>query len=334
MGDNYDFIDTASDFNDDDTDDVSSDSSTNESSDTDTSDNFTDVGVESSDDSIEINDSDGFAYELESMFEGFDHFDFDDEAPKPHTDVVIESDDTDFESETEDVIEDIVVIELVVSTMEAYEDEDYEVEEIELLANEESESENDEKAAFHSLHNDLTNPDLFIENEEGDYTYDENEHGKQSYGNLSDEIGERNLTAQRELDSKLETDDAGHLIATRFSGSGDNENLEPMDRNLNRGSFKRRENSWADSLENGDKVFVNIESYHSENNDHPEAFMGYTITEHQDGTREWDAFSYQNESNSVQVAQNEEVYEQNDLMDEYANPIDYNPDDFEDELSS
>ncbi|MBQ4575109.1 MAG: DNA/RNA non-specific endonuclease [Clostridia bacterium] len=186
-----------------------------------------------------------------------------------------------------------------------------------------------------SMHDDLNNPDLFKENEQGDYTYSENEFGKNASGSLELNKGERDAKAQREVggDDRRATDDGGHLIGTRFGGDGGTENLEAQDRNLNRGSFKIRENEWASQLENGDKVFVNTESYRSNDSERPGAFMGYTVVEHPDGTREWDAFSYQNESAAVQKAQNEELAEQNDLMDEYDNPIDYDPAEYEAELS-
>lgn len=188
-----------------------------------------------------------------------------------------------------------------------------------------------EEPLIRSLHDDLTDSDLFNKN---DYTYGETEYGKYAYGVLKDENGERNLSDQKNLPGKLPLDDSGHLIATRFDGSGSMENLVPMERNLNRSSYKARENSWAASLDNGDKILVSVESFDAEGNDRPNAIMGYTITEHPDGTRDWDVFSYQNESRQVQAAQNEELYLQNDLIDEYENLITYDPGEFEDELSS
>ncbi len=191
-----------------------------------------------------------------------------------------------------------------------------------------------DKRGSRSLNYDLNNADLFNENKKGDYTYGKTEYGKVAFGNLKLETGKRDSAAQRTVgnDDRRPTDDGGHLIGTRFDGDSGQKNMDAQERNLNRGSYKIRENDWAESLENGDKVFVNIESYKSNNSDRPDAFMGYSISEHPDGTREWDAFSYQNESAATQEEWNRTI-EENDSEDQYNNPIDYNPADYADELS-
>ena len=191
-----------------------------------------------------------------------------------------------------------------------------------------------DKRGSRSLNYDLNNADLFNENKKGDYTYGKTEYGKVAFGNLKLETGKRDSAAQRTVgnDDRRPTDDGGHLIGTRFDGDSGQKNMDAQERNLNRGSYKIRENDWAESLENGDKVFVNIESYKSNNSDRPDAFMGYSISEHTDGTREWDAFSYQNESAATQEEWNRTI-EENDSEDQYNNPIDYNPADYADELS-
>lgn len=56
----------------------------------------------------------------------------------------------------------------------------------------------------------------------------------------------------------LDDDDGGHLIATIFKGSGNMDNLVPMNSNLNRGEWKKLENEWANALNDGDKVRVKI----------------------------------------------------------------------------
>lgn len=40
-------------------------------------------------------------------------------------------------------------------------------------------------------------------------------------------------------EDRLVTDDGGHLIASIFNGSGNLDNLVPMDSNLNRGAWKK-----------------------------------------------------------------------------------------------
>ena len=88
----------------------------------------------------------------------------------------------------------------------------------------------------------------------------------------------------------------------------------------------------ADQLSSGNKVYENVETFKSNGSQRPDAYMGYTITEDQNGNREWDAFSYTNASASEQQEWND-LTENNDLMDEYDNamdyPDDYNPGDYE-----
>lgn len=82
--------------------------------------------------------------------------------------------------------------------------------------------------------------------------------------------GENRHTGEVKSEGK---DDGGHLIATRFGGSGEVDNLVAMDSHLNRGEYKRMENSWADKLEekneNGEskyKIDVDIRCKYTEKN--------------------------------------------------------------------
>lgn len=197
-------------------------------------------------------------------------------------------------------------------------------------------SQNQSSDAARILSNDLNNPDLFNENKQGEYSYIRDEYGKSAFGSLELEKGTRDPKAQSNVggEYRTERDDGGHLIGTRFKGDPGERNLEAQDRNLNRGAYKRMENDWAQSLEDGNKVFVNVESYRSNESERPDAFMGYQITEHPDGSRDWEAFSFQNESPEERNAQLEEVAQHSDLADQYQNamdyPEDYNPADYED----
>ena len=118
-------------------------------------------------------------------------------------------------------------------------------------------------------------------------------------------------------------DDGGHLLATRFNGSSEKENMDPQNKNSNRGTYKKMENRWADSLEKGDKVYAHVETFKSNGSERPDVYMGYTITEHSDKSRDWEAFSVQNESAKVQEARNQEVAQQSDLHKEYHNAMEY-----------
>ena len=175
-----------------------------------------------------------------------------------------------------------------------------------------------------SLHDDLRDPNLFTDNQPGNYTYGETPYGKHAEGNMTLSDGERNARAQREAGgvNRRPTDDGGHLIGNRFDGSGDAENLDAQDSNINRGSYKQLENREAAQLQNGDQVFTSKDTFKSNHSERPDAYMGYDITEQPDGTRDWDAYSYQNENAATQEAWNSEsstVF--SEMASEYPNPM-------------
>jgi hypothetical protein len=81
-----------------------------------------------------------------------------------------------------------------------------------------------------------------------------------------------------------ESDDhGGHLIASIFGGSGDIDNLVPMNQNLNQGRWKILENKWSDALNSSEKVKVDIEPKYRGDSQRPERFeVRYKI-----GDSEW-----------------------------------------------
>ena len=84
------------------------------------------------------------------------------------------------------------------------------------------------------------------------------------------------------------------------------------------------EDGWDAALENGDKIYAHVDTYKSNGSDRPDVYMGYTVTEHPDGSREWDAFSYQNESAATQEAWADELAafdEENPEKNPYDNPM-------------
>ena len=85
------------------------------------------------------------------------------------------------------------------------------------------------------------------------YKYQTDELGRIIYceGTLRLEEGERNTYAQKVVgrEDRETTDEGGHLVATIFGGSGDIDNLVPMDSNLNKGEWKKLENTWKKALE-------------------------------------------------------------------------------------
>lgn len=167
----------------------------------------------------------------------------------------------------------------------------------------------------HSLKDDIENENLFVDNVKGDYSYSENEFGKNANGNLeiTDSII-RDFNAQKSVGDEFRRndDDGGHLIGARFGGSPQLDNLEAQNRNLNRGSYKKMENIWNDELKDDNNVFVNISTYKQEDIDRPDAYMGYSILEKENGEREFDVFSFQNESRDT-LEEWEKIVEEMDM---------------------
>ena len=165
-----------------------------------------------------------------------------------------------------------------------------------------------------NFHDDIRDPNLFTENAAGNYQYETRaDGGKSAAGSLrlADSAVRDNQAqasvggdARRGKDHDWGPDDGGHLIGARFGGSPGEENLTAQSRNLNRSDYKRMENEWAEHLNNGDKVFVFVET---DGGDRPTAYMGYVIYESPDGTRDWDVFSFTNESRSEQERWDEEL---------------------------
>ena len=199
-----------------------------------------------------------------------------------------------------------------------------------------------------NFHDDIRDPNLFTENAAGNYQYETRaDGGKSAAGSLrlADSAVRDNQAqasvggdARRGKDHDWGPDDGGHLIGARFGGSPGEENLTAQSRNLNRSDYKRMENQWAEHLDNGDKVFVFVET---DGGERPTAYMGYVIYESPDGTRDWDVFSFTNESRSEQErweeeldayeAQHPEIYEEMGMHpreEEYLDYTDKNANDY------
>lgn len=73
-------------------------------------------------------------------------------------------------------------------------------------------------------------------------------------------------------------DEGGHLIASIFNGPGERLNLLPMNGNLNKGTWKSMENTWASALKEGKQVSVKIEPVYSGKSVRPDSFnVEYSI---------------------------------------------------------
>nr|WP_297430191.1 DNA/RNA non-specific endonuclease [Clostridium sp.] len=112
----------------------------------------------------------------------------------------------------------------------------------------------------------------------GGHTYSTDELGriKEVNGTLSRNKAKRNPYDQKVAgrEDRLSTDDGGHLIASIFDGSGDLDNMVPMDSTLNRGDWKAMENSWARALKEDPPktVEVKISPQYSGSSTRPIAF--------------------------------------------------------------
>lgn len=84
---------------------------------------------------------------------------------------------------------------------------------------------------------------------------------------------DRNTYQQRKAGKSGDSgDEGGHLLASIFDGPGEKLNLVPMDANLNKGVWKKMENSWAKALEDGKPVKVKINPTYSADSTRPDKF--------------------------------------------------------------
>ena len=120
-------------------------------------------------------------------------------------------------------------------------------------------------------------PNVCYETVEG-YKYKTNDVGAitEVEGTLKLGEGNRNLYAQRIAggDYRLPDDDGGHLIASQFLGSGELDNLVPMNSQINRsgGKWYNMEQEWANALKEGKEVKVKIEPIYDSDNLRPVSF--------------------------------------------------------------
>jgi len=96
-------------------------------------------------------------------------------------------------------------------------------------------------------------------------------------------------------DDRAETDDGGHLIATRFGGSPDLDNLVAENSFINRSQYKILENSWARDLDAGNRVLVNIEPHYGVDGQRPTHITGEYTVIRPDGSSYHENFSLTNE---------------------------------------
>ena len=124
------------------------------------------------------------------------------------------------------------------------------------------------------------------------YFTDELGRIKEVEGSLNKNTAKRKPYDQKVAgrEDRLPTDDGGHLIASIFEGSGELDNLVPMDATLNRGDWKAMENSWAKALDNGKTVDVKIEPIYSGTSQRPISFE----VEYKIGNGKWIQETFKN----------------------------------------
>ena len=163
------------------------------------------------------------------------------------------------------------------------------------------------------------------------YHYKMNDYGQLLHagGELRLEDGKRNNYAQRIAggENRHEEDDGGHLIASRFGGSGELDNIVPEDKSVNRGGFKSLENEWARNLEDGNKVYVDIDPVYQNDSKRPILITGsYEIDDGNKKEKEY--FSMTNEN----LESDEFSLPEDDLTDVYPNAMNYDRSKYEKEV--
>lgn len=125
------------------------------------------------------------------------------------------------------------------------------------------------------------------------YTKDGHTYKTDSKGRISScesklQLGEgkRNNYAQKVVgrEDRLPDDEGGHLIASIFKGSGNMDNLIPMNGNLNKGEWKKLENMWAKQLNKGKSVEVKIKPIYKGDLQRPDSFK----IEYKIGNKDWE----------------------------------------------
>ena len=126
--------------------------------------------------------------------------------------------------------------------------------------------------------------------EKNGYTYQTDEVGRvvSAEGKLQvkDHNGRNEMPDTRDVvahGKMLDSDDRGHLIADRFNGSGELENLVPMEGKLNKGDYAKLEGTLADAVKDAADVRMKVEPVYSGDSNRPDEFrVSYTI----DGDKE------------------------------------------------
>ena len=143
--------------------------------------------------------------------------------------------------------------------------------------------------------NSLSPNATFVKN---GYTYRTDEFGRvisvEGKLQVKDHKGRNKMLDTRDVvahGKMKDSDDRGHLIADRFNGSGELENLVPMDGKLNKGDYAKLEDTLAEAVKDGADVRMKVELVYSGDSNRPDEFrVSYTI----DGDEEIRCFKNKN----------------------------------------
>ena len=85
---------------------------------------------------------------------------------------------------------------------------------------------------------------------------------------------DRNAGQQRKAGGvdRLATDDGGHIFATLFGGVGEGINIQAMDLSTNRGAYQQLERLWAQQIEDGGLVHVEVAFHFAGDSRRPDQF--------------------------------------------------------------
>ena len=135
--------------------------------------------------------------------------------------------------------------------------------------------------------------------EANEYRYRTDSQGRivSCEGTLRLEEGKRNLDHQRKVggEDRRETDQGGHVIASRFGGSGKIDNLVPMDAELNQGRYKAMENEMADEVEKGNTVDVKVRMKYDGDSERPSSITVSSRITEPDGRSRVKNYRFRNE---------------------------------------
>ena len=126
------------------------------------------------------------------------------------------------------------------------------------------------------LVNGKLKPNVKYKSGEYNYIYETDEFGSIARVHVEElKHTERKYRKQhkRNTSGKQKGDHAGHLIADRFGGSAELDNLVSQSAFVNLSEYKKLENIWDNAIKNGQKVSFDMQIKYDENSSRPSEFI-------------------------------------------------------------